>query len=79
MLSFFESQTLSHFLVWKKTRHLSIAHRTGTLGYPPTVGCFFNGAILDRLFLATLDTVTFEFHGNFSLYGFKLMKLIFSS
>jgi hypothetical protein len=73
MLSFFETQTLSRFLVWQKARHLSLAHRTGTLGHPPTVGCLFDGAILDRLFLATLDTVTFEFHGDFSLYGSELM------
>ena len=35
----------------------------------------FNGSILDNLFLATLYTVTFKFHGNFSLDSSELMEL----
>jgi hypothetical protein len=69
MLSFFESQTLSLFLAWQEARHLSLAHRTGTLSHAPTVERLFDVAILDRPFHATLNTVSFEIHGNFSLYG----------
>jgi hypothetical protein len=44
--------------------HLCPTNRAGAFGYLSIILGFFNDAVLDGSFRATLDTVSFEFHGK---------------